>query len=82
MPHDAPADLCTLTASRAARLMREGKLRKEALMGAYLDRVVEKSTIFPSVPHPCLFGEIAKKVHSQNKYESCQSFAAFCRLTF
>jgi Asp-tRNA(Asn)/Glu-tRNA(Gln) amidotransferase A subunit family amidase len=39
MPHDMPADLCTLTATRAARLMREGKLRKEALMDAYLDRV-------------------------------------------
>jgi hypothetical protein len=31
MPHDMPADLSTLTATRAARLMREGKLRKEAL---------------------------------------------------
>jgi Asp-tRNA(Asn)/Glu-tRNA(Gln) amidotransferase A subunit family amidase len=39
MPHDMPTDLCTLTATRAVRLMREGTLRKEALMHAYLDRV-------------------------------------------
>jgi Asp-tRNA(Asn)/Glu-tRNA(Gln) amidotransferase A subunit family amidase len=39
MPDDLPGDLCSLTASRAARLMREGELRKEALMDAYLDRI-------------------------------------------
>ena len=39
MPHDIPGDLCTLTATRAACLMQQGKLRKEALMDAYLDHV-------------------------------------------
>jgi Asp-tRNA(Asn)/Glu-tRNA(Gln) amidotransferase A subunit family amidase len=42
MAHDMSGDLCSLTASRAARLMREGKLHKEALMDAYLDQIARR----------------------------------------
>ncbi|HBK05681.1 MAG TPA: amidase [Acetobacteraceae bacterium] len=46
MTHTVPADLCSLTATRAARLIRDGKLRPEALMDAYLDRIASRD---PSV---------------------------------
>jgi Asp-tRNA(Asn)/Glu-tRNA(Gln) amidotransferase A subunit family amidase len=39
MPHDVPGDPCSLTATRVVRLIQEGKLRPEALMEAYLDRI-------------------------------------------
>jgi Asp-tRNA(Asn)/Glu-tRNA(Gln) amidotransferase A subunit family amidase len=42
MPQGLPGDLCSLTATRAARLIHDGKLRPEALMDACLDRIVQR----------------------------------------
>ena len=46
MTHALPADLCSLTATRAVRLISDGKLRAEALMEAYLDHILQRD---PSV---------------------------------
>ena len=37
-----PSDLLSLTASQAVRLIRDGELRSEALMDAYLDRIANR----------------------------------------
>lgn len=46
MTHALPTDLCSLTATRAVRLISDGKLRAEALMEAYLDHIAQRD---PSV---------------------------------
>ena len=46
MTHALPSDLCSLTATRAVRLIGDGKLRAEALMEAYLDHIAQRD---PSV---------------------------------
>jgi Asp-tRNA(Asn)/Glu-tRNA(Gln) amidotransferase A subunit family amidase len=46
MSQDMPSDLCSLTATAAVRLIRDGRLRPEALMDAYLDRIASRD---PSV---------------------------------
>jgi Asp-tRNA(Asn)/Glu-tRNA(Gln) amidotransferase A subunit family amidase len=46
VPHDLSADLLSLTATAAARLVRDGKLRPEALTDAYLDHIATRD---PSV---------------------------------
>jgi Asp-tRNA(Asn)/Glu-tRNA(Gln) amidotransferase A subunit family amidase len=42
MPHNLPDDLCSLTATAAARLIHDGKLRPETLMDAYLDNIARR----------------------------------------
>jgi Asp-tRNA(Asn)/Glu-tRNA(Gln) amidotransferase A subunit family amidase len=42
MPHGLPGDLCSLTATQTVRLIRDGKLRTEALVEAVLDRVAAR----------------------------------------
>jgi Asp-tRNA(Asn)/Glu-tRNA(Gln) amidotransferase A subunit family amidase len=42
MRHEVPADLLTLTATAAVRLIHAGKLRPEALMDAYLDHIATR----------------------------------------
>ncbi len=42
MPDGLPGDLCSLTATKTARLIRDGKLRTEALVDAVLDRVAAR----------------------------------------
>lgn len=46
MPNDLPGDLRSLTATQAARLIHQEKLRPEALMDAYLDHIAHRN---PSV---------------------------------
>jgi len=46
MPPDMSADLLSLSATAAVRLIQDGKLRPEALMDAYLDRIASRD---PSV---------------------------------
>jgi Asp-tRNA(Asn)/Glu-tRNA(Gln) amidotransferase A subunit family amidase len=45
------ADLTGLTAGAAARLIRDGKLRPEALMGAYLDRIAIRDPTVRAFAH-------------------------------
>lgn len=42
MPNDTPNDPCSLTATQASRLVRDEKLRPEALVEAYLDRIAQR----------------------------------------
>jgi len=42
MPTTIPADPASLTATQAVRLIKDGKLRPEALMDAYLARIAER----------------------------------------
>ncbi|HJS87868.1 MAG TPA: amidase [Acetobacteraceae bacterium] len=42
MPHGLPDDLCSLTATQMVRLIRDGKLRTEALVEAVLERVAAR----------------------------------------
>ncbi|HQT77087.1 MAG: amidase [Rhodospirillales bacterium 20-64-7] len=46
MPDNATTDLCSLTATQAVRLIRDGKLRPQDLTEAYLDRIAQRE---PSV---------------------------------
>ncbi len=51
MPHDIPGDLCSLTATTAARLIRNGKLRPEALIDAYLDQIAVRDPAVRAFAH-------------------------------
>ena len=44
-------DLCDLTATRAVRLIRDGELRPEALMDAYLDRIARRDPAILAFAH-------------------------------
>ena len=46
-----PADLASLTATQAARLIDDGKLRPEALMEAYLDRIASRDPAVLAFAH-------------------------------
>jgi Asp-tRNA(Asn)/Glu-tRNA(Gln) amidotransferase A subunit family amidase len=51
MSHDLPADLLTLTATAATRLIRDGRLRPEALMDAYLDHIAARNPAVEAFTH-------------------------------
>ncbi len=51
MPSDIQGDLCTLTATAAARLIHDGKLHPQALMEAYLDRIAERDPAVRAFAH-------------------------------
>ena len=51
MPNRLPADLLTLTAATATRLIRDGKLRPEALMDAYLDHIAARNPAVEAFAH-------------------------------
>jgi Asp-tRNA(Asn)/Glu-tRNA(Gln) amidotransferase A subunit family amidase len=51
MIHALPADLRSLTATRAARLIHDGKLRPEALMEAYLDHIASRDPSVQAFAH-------------------------------
>ncbi len=51
MPHGLPADLCSLTATQTVRLIRDGKLRTEALVAAVLDRVAAREPRIQALAH-------------------------------
>jgi Asp-tRNA(Asn)/Glu-tRNA(Gln) amidotransferase A subunit family amidase len=51
MPYDLPGDLCGLTAVQATRLIHDGKLRPEALMDAYLDRIASRNPSVEAFAH-------------------------------
>jgi Asp-tRNA(Asn)/Glu-tRNA(Gln) amidotransferase A subunit family amidase len=46
-----PGDLTTLTATQAARLIHDGKLRPEALMDAYLDHIATRDPTVRAFAH-------------------------------
>jgi Asp-tRNA(Asn)/Glu-tRNA(Gln) amidotransferase A subunit family amidase len=48
---DLPGDLCSMTAAEAVRLIQDGKLRPEALMDAYLDRIANRDLTIRAFAH-------------------------------
>jgi Asp-tRNA(Asn)/Glu-tRNA(Gln) amidotransferase A subunit family amidase len=51
MRPELPADLCSLTAAAAVALIHDGKLRPEALMDAYLDRIATRDPTVQAFTH-------------------------------
>ena len=51
MQKDTAADLNSLTATAAARLVQSGKLRPEALMEAYLDHIAQRDPAVLAFAH-------------------------------
>ncbi len=51
MPQAPSGDLCSLTAVQATRAIRDGKLRPEALMDAYLDHIASRDATVRAFAH-------------------------------
>jgi Asp-tRNA(Asn)/Glu-tRNA(Gln) amidotransferase A subunit family amidase len=51
MSHGLPADLCSLTVTAGVRLIQNGKLRPEAMMDAYLDRIAGREPAVRAFTH-------------------------------